>query len=168
MFETFQKSMVDRITKKPYKFSPSKFLHPITLKRGTIVSSIGLKTKYGQDQMFYGTIGLSKTLDVSFDKIIAEIVDFNVTQFTKNTNLLTWRIQGLIEKVDHFILMKEVNGIRTIIGKAHSEFEYGNCQFYHNLTRRDIGELRYVIVAVYDDYNSSKFVKSNTIVIEEV
>jgi hypothetical protein len=98
----------------------------------------------------------------------ANIVDFNVKQFSKNVNLLSWRVQGSIEKVDHFIIMKEVNGVRTVVGKAHSEFAYGNCQYYHNLTRRDIGELKYVIVAVFNDYNTGKLVKSNTIVIEDV
>lgn len=168
MFETFRKKKVDPVTKKPYEFSPSKFLHPVVLKRGVIVSTSGLKTRYGQDQMLYGSIGLSKTLDVSFAKAPTNIIDFSATRFTKNANLLTWRIQGLINKIDHFIIMKEVNGVRTIVGKAHSEFEYGNCQFYHKLTRRDIGELKYVIMAVYNDYDASAFVKSNVVVIEDV
>jgi hypothetical protein len=167
MFESLRKSKVDPVTKKPYTFSPAKFLHPVVLKRGVIVSAIGLKSRYGQDQMFYGSIGLTKTIDVTFDKDPAQVIDVNVTRVSKDYNALSWRLDGDVSLIDHFIVMKEINGIRTIVGKAHSEFPYGNCNVYHKLTGRDMGELMYVIVPVLNTYDTGPIVKSNVVNVED-
>jgi hypothetical protein len=167
MFETFRKSRIDPVTKKPYSFNPSKFLHPVTLKHGVIVSSQGLKTRFGLDQMVYGSIGLTATLDVSLDGETVSIVDVSASRFNRVTNLVTWRLQGNVNKVDHFIVMSEVNGVRKIVGKAHSEFPYGNCQMYHDLTVHDVGEVKYVIVPVMIDYRTGTSVSSNTIEVED-
>lgn len=167
MFETLRKAKVDPLTKKPYVFSPAKFLHPVVLKRGVIVSNAGLKSRFGQDQLMYGSLGLTKTIDVSFDEDPATVVDLSVTRLSKTYNVLSWRLDGNVSLIDHFLIMKEVNGVRTMVGKAHSEFLYGNCTVYHKLSGRDIGELRYVIVPVFNTYDAGPFVKSNAILIED-
>ena len=96
---------------------------------------------------------------------MSAVVDAAAYRFNNELALLSWRVQGAIEQFDHFIIMKEVNGVRTIIGKSHSEFQYGNCQFFHVLTPNDVGELTYVISPVLNDYTPGDSVKTNSMVI---
>lgn len=164
LFNLLKKTEVDQLTKKSYDFSPSKFLHPITLKRGTIVTPNGVRTKYSKDAMSHGSTGTMKTLDVSFDSEQARILNPTAAKFNKKMNIITWKLEGSIERVDHFLIIKEVHGVRTIIGKTHSEFEFGNCQYIHVTSDQDEGELKYLIKPIYNDYRTGLVVTTNSVI----
>lgn len=166
MFETLVKEKVDVVTKKTYSFSPYKFLHPITLSRGIIVSSAGLKTRYAKEPMAHGGLGAVESIEVSFDSEPARIIDPAASRFDKFLNVITWKVQGSIDAVDHFLIMKDVHNVRTVIGKAHSEFPYGNCQYLHPVSRRDEGSFSYVIVPIFNDYKTGTQVTTNAVVVE--
>lgn len=168
MFETLTKEKVDAVTKKTYAFKPAKFLHPVTLKRGVIVSSSGLKTRYSKEPLAHGAIGAIESVEVSFDIEPAKIVDPSAAKFDKYLNVITWKVQGSVDQVDHFLIMKDVHGVRTMIGKAHSEFPYGNCQYLHPVTRRDEGSFEYVIVPVFNDYKTGTSVVTNNVAVESL
>lgn len=165
MFETLQKSVTDSITKKPYTFSPSKFMHPIALKRGVLVTTSGLKTRFSKEAMSHGAIGATESIEVSFDESAARVVDASAARFDQSLNVITWKLQGSIDQVDHFLIMKEVHGVRTIVGKAHSEFSYGNCQYLHQISKRDEGSLVYVIVPVFNDYKIGAGIFTNAVIV---
>ena len=166
MFETLVKDAVDQVTKKSYTFSPFKFLHPLTLSRGIILSSTGLRTRYAKDPMAHGAVGGVTSVEVSFDSEPARIVDPAAVRFDKFLNVITWKVQGSIDAVDHFLIMKDVHNVRTLIGKAHSEFAYGNCQYLHPVTRRDEGSFSYVIVPIFNDYKTGAQATTNAVVVE--
>lgn len=166
VFESFSKEKIDQVTKKTYSFSPAKFLHPITLNRGVIVSSAGLRTRYAKEAMMHGAIGSVEAIEVSFDNEPAVVIDPSCARFDKYLNILTWKVQGEVSSIDHFVIMKEVHGVRTVIGKAHSEFTYGNCQYLHPVSRRDEGAMAYVIAPVFNNYKLGSQVTTNSVVVE--
>jgi hypothetical protein len=165
LFEKFEKTSVDEVTRKSYTFKPSKFLHPITLREGTLVTSRGLKTRYAKDTMTHGRIGTVETVEVSFDSPPARIIEQNVSRFNKGLNIITWKLEGSIDQIDHFLIMKDVHGVRTVIGKSHSEFEFGNGQYLHPVGELDEGELAYVIVPVFNDYTLGEEETTNVVIV---
>jgi hypothetical protein len=165
LFEAFIKDKVDPVTKKSYKFKPSKFLHPVTLREGTIVTVSGLKTRSPKDSLSQGAIGSMERVDVSFDGDPARIVDQSAANFDRRLNVVTWKVEGNLSQVDHFLVMKDVHGVRTTVGKVHSEFEFGNAQFIHDTTERDDGELKYVIVPIFNDYNVGEEATTNSVIV---
>lgn len=166
LFDSFVKTSTDTVTKKPYAFKPAKFLHPYTLTRGVIMSTAGARMRHAKDPMAYGVIGSIVTTEVSFDNDTAKVVDQSASSFDRFTNLITWNMLGNITQVDHFLVMKQVHGIRTIIGKAHSAFPNGSCQYVHVLHRRDAGALQYVILPIYNDYRLGPEAITNTLIVE--
>jgi len=166
LFDGFQKEAVDQVTKKPYVFSPAKFLHPFTLRRGVLVSVGGAKQRYAKDPMAYGIIGSIVFIEASFDQDGAKVIDSSATKFDRFTNIVSWRVQGDIRQVDHFLIMKQVHGMRTMLGKAHSEFANGTCQYVHPFNRHDAGAIQYIIVPVMNDYKLGQASVTNTLLVE--
>jgi hypothetical protein len=166
LFDSFVKTATDPITKKVYTFSPAKFLHPLTLNKGVIVTSKGAVLRYAKDPMAHGVIGSITSTEVSFDQETATITEAVAANFDRQLNLVTWRLTGDITQVDHFLIMKQVHGIRTAIGKAHSEFTNGSCQYIHKITSSDVGALQFVIVPIYSDYKVGSPTVTNTLVVE--
>lgn len=166
MFDALVKDKIDPVTKKTYSFSPAKFLHPITLDRGVIVSSVGMKLRYSKEQLSYGAVGSTESVDVSFDNEKASIIDATAARFDKYFNVISWKVQGNTKSIDHFVIMKDVLGVRTLIGKAHSEFQYGNCQYFHKVSRRDEGAFCYVIIPIFNDYKVGYPSKTNVVIVE--
>jgi hypothetical protein len=167
MFEAFTKTSTDKVTKKPYTWKPFKFLHPLAIGRhGVIVSATGAGQRYAKDPMSFGVVGAVTTVEASFDNDTAKIVKQTVTRFNRSLNIITWQVQGDINQVDHFLIMKQVHGIRHAIGKAHSEFPYGSCQYIHPVTHHDNGGISYVIVPVMIDYKVGPSATTNTVIVD--
>jgi hypothetical protein len=166
LFDDFTKTSTDSTTKKPYTWSPAKFLHPLALTRGVLVSSIGAAQRYAKDPMAFGVVGSITTIEASFDNDSAKIVSQTATPFNRALNIITWQVQGDITQVDHFIILKIVNGVRSILGKAHSEFPYGACQYFHTVTHQDNGPVSYIIIPVMNDYKVGTAVTTNTVIVD--
>jgi hypothetical protein len=165
-FESYEKSAVDSQTKKNYIYKPSKFLHPIALKKGVLVTTTGLRTKYSKSAFEHGVLGSTSKIEISFDKEPVSLLQTTVSSFDNDHNILAWQVKGNMSSIDHFIIMKEIHGARTILGCAHNQFVYGNCQWIHKLDNKDRGQIRYVIVPMFSDYKRGQEVFSNTISIE--
>lgn len=168
MFQTLKKTVTDQVTNKPYTFSPAKFLHPLALSQGTLMTQQGLNSLYSKAAMEWGALGTPQVIEASFDGPPARIVDASAVQFDEFTNVITWKLQGSMGVVDHFVVMTQVHGVRTLVGKVHSEFSNSTCQLLHQLTRVDVGELEYVIVPVFNDYKVGDSVTTNTVLVESV
>lgn len=166
MFNSLVKEKIDPVTKKTYSYSPAKFQHPLALVQGVLVSAAGLKTRYSKDPMSHGTLGDVTSIEVSFDNDQASIIDQAASRFNRFLNIVTWKVQGSIDAIDFFLIMKDVLGVRTLVGKSHSEFVYGNCQYLHPVSRRDEGCFSYVIVPIFNDYKVGTQVTTNTVIVE--
>jgi len=165
LFDSFFKEKIDSVTKKSYVFKPSKFFHPLALLKGILLTQEGLKTMYSKDALSHGIIGTVAEVEVSFDVEPARVIDPAAAQFDHENVVVTWSLRGLIDQVDHFLIMKDVNGVRTVVGKAHSEFESNNCQFLHKFNEQDEGELKYVITPIFNDYSVGVSIVTNSVVI---
>lgn len=166
MFDDFVKTSIDPVTKKSYTWSPAKFLHPLALSAGVLVSPSGARQRYAKDPMAFGAVGSVTTVEVSFDQDAVKVIDPVATVFDRSTNIVTWKTLGNIVQADSFIVFKEVHGIRTLLGKAHSEFMNGSCQYIHAVDHHDVGTMRYVIVPITNDYLVGAAAFTNTIVVE--
>jgi hypothetical protein len=167
VLEKLEKNAVDTVTKKPYSFMPSKFLHPLTLRRGIIVSPAGLKTKYSKTTFEHGVLGSTTIVDVSLDETEPRIIDGSVVRFNKELAIVNWRVEGPMEMIDHFIIMKEVHGLRTVLGTAHTTFQGGVCQWLHKLSSHDRGEFNYVIVPMLSTYKYGSSITTNSLLVED-
>lgn len=166
LLSSITRTMVDATTKKKYTLVPSKSLHPITLREGTIVSDVGLKTRYSKATFEHGNLGTATTVDVTLDVDNSKIIEASVNRFDYSHNIVTWRTAGDLTDIDHFVIMKEIHGVRTILGVTHNQFVHNNCKWIHDLTRDDNGELRYVIIAVTNDYKYGDPVYTNSMLVE--
>jgi hypothetical protein len=165
MFETFVKSKVDSITKKSYRYNPAKFQHPLALDRGILVTPQGLKSRFSKAPMSYGAIGSVTSIEVSFEGQPAKVIEPRAAKFDRYLNVVTWKMLGDINQVDHFVIMKDVLGVRTLIGKAHSEFKDGNCQYLHPITSKDTGAISYVVIPVFNNYESGTEAVTDLVVV---
>jgi hypothetical protein len=169
VFNEYTKTAIDSITKKPYNYKPAKFLHPYALKKGTILDiSAKNSFKLGKSILEHGILGSSRHIDFLFVDSELSVVELNASKFDLNQNIITWRVQGNINLIDHFVIMKQVHGIRTIIGSAHNAFSDGNCQWMHKLTKNDRSQVQYLIVPIYNDYSRGQMLVSNTLLVEDV
>lgn len=166
LFDGFVKTSTDPVTKKTYTWSPAKYLHPHTLNRGTVVTTPGAKQRLAKDPMSFGIIGSVTTVQASFDNDVAQVSDQVASNFDRYLNVVSWKVLGSISQVDYFLVMKQVHGIRTVLGKAHSEFPYGSCQYVHRITPDDVGSIQYVIVPVSSYYRLGVEAVTNTLLIE--
>lgn len=163
ILQNLTKTIVDKVTKKPYTFNPSKFLHPYTLKTGVITTPIGLKIMNSKSELEHGIIGLNEFVDISLDDDIVNLSDPMVTKFDNETNVITWNVDGPIKIIDSFVISREINGINDVIAIAHNIFDDGNCKVFHKLTPHDIGEITYSITPIFNDYNQGTQIVTNSI-----
>lgn len=166
MFDALVKTTVDAVTKKTYSYSPAKFLHPLALSAGTLVSAAGAAQRYAKQPMAFGVVGSITTIDVSFDQDIVQVQNQVASQFDRYLNIVSWGVQGDISQIDHFLVFKQVHGIRTLLGKAHSDFANGTCQYVHAFDQHDVGSLTYVIIPIMSDYKVGVEALTNSLVVE--
>jgi len=166
LFDDLVNSAIDRATKKSYSYHPAKFFHPFTLDRGVLVTSDGAKKRYAKDPMTFGVIGSIASTEVSFDNASALIVDPQASRFDRYYNVISWKIQGDVKEVDHFLIMKQIHGIRSVVGIVHSEFLHGNCQWIHKISKHDEGMITYIIVPVMNDYRVGGSATTNVVELE--
>jgi hypothetical protein len=153
----------DEISKKSYKFSPKQALHPLNLKRG-IMKSITSIDKDAKHEALYGKIGFSYYFE--YDRSLSKpYVDNFVARKQDQKIFLSWSVTGISTEIDHFIIMKESNRARTIIGKSHAIVS--NIAYIHDITKDDIGENKYILVPVYSDFSTGIYSYSNSILVEE-
>lgn len=166
LFDAFKKTSLDPVTKKAYTFEPSKFLHPVTKKTGMVVTAAGLATKFSKNAFEHGAIGATHNVEITLDQSPSVVADPVAEKVNRFYNSISWKLQGELSNVDHFIIMKEFHGLRILLGTAHSSFQHGHCQWLHKLGSSDRGEIKYVIVPVLNDYKHGTQVVSNSLVIE--
>jgi len=165
MLQKFFKKMIDPVTKKVYFFHPEKFLHPLALREGILVTPMGLKSLYSQNEWGHGIVGLTQTVDISLDIEQIKIVKAEAKKLNNYTNIISWSTQGNISNVDHFLIIKESHSIRTIIGRAHANLANGNFIFQHVLSRYDTGEFSYKIIPVNNSFKDEQSISTNSVII---
>jgi len=148
-----------------YSFKPSEWYHPITLNNGTIVTESSLARNHSKTTFTFGTVVDSKTITVSLANVLPSLRDGKATMFGKDKIFVQWKVQGNVNKIDHFIVILDVHGIRTIVGKSHNITNSNYFQFVDELTNKESGELTYVVVPIFFDYSRGPELKTNSVVV---
>lgn len=148
-----------------YIMKPSKWFHPITLKDGNIITNTSLIRNHAKTPFSFGAVGFISTTTVSLADVVPIIIEAKAQKFGKNKNLIQWRVQGNIKKIDHFILILEMMGMRTVVGKCHNISETNYFQFVDELTDGEQGKISYVIIPVYYDFARGTEVGTNEVLV---
>ena len=164
LFSTLKKIVTPR-TNVSYSFSPFKTRHPITLQRGNIVTPSSLKRNHSKSTFTFGQVVDTEVVDVSLADVLPSLYEGKANKFGENSILVQWKIQGNVNKIDHFIVTLENLGMRTIVGKSHNVTTTNSFQFVDKLTNQECGELQYFIIPVFYDYSRGPELKTNQVVI---
>lgn len=148
-----------------YTFKPYKWNHPITLNRGNIVTDESLKRNYAYEAMSFGNVVDQVEVFVNLEDVLPSLYDGKAKSLNNGKNLVQWKVQGDVSKIDHFVVVLETLGLKTIVGKCHNLSKNNLFQFVDKLTNKESGGLTYYIVPVYFDYSKGTVLKTNKIVI---
>ena len=148
-----------------YQLQPSKWYHPETLQNGSLVTANTLTRNHAQSVFSFGSVGNISTVNVSLANVLPSIVQTSAQKFGKSSILVQWRIQGRVTKIDHFIVILEMLGMRTVVGKSHNISESNYFQFVDNLTDGEHGKLTYYVVPVFYDFTRGTEVATNEVFI---
>lgn len=165
LFEEFVKDAVDSSTKKKYSYKPFKFFQPITLERGSVTTSKTLKLNHAKEPFAFGNVGSFASAEVSFEKAISTVTDVKAETGFDDFIVIKWKYDGSLEDVDHFIVMKEFQGFRTMLGKSHALGGNKTFQYIKKISDDDAGELEFIVVPIFSDYQLGKEVKSNQLTV---
>jgi len=156
----------DQDTKREYKFNPRKHNHPIAMTRGTIVSQRFIDSDTKND-MLYGKIGTSTSVEVTIPvRNNLQVTNCTAKFINRKKIILSWNVDSDIKNIDHFIILKEINDVRTIIGKSHCL--QSNLNFFHDLTQNDVGNFRFLIIPISKNYLSLQPIYSNYLLINTI
>lgn len=156
---------VETGTSSTYTFQPARWLHPVTLNEGNLVSATSLTRNHAQTTFTFGSVGNVVSTIVSLADILPSIVEAKAQKLGKNSTLVQWRVQGNITKIDHFIVILEIVGMRTVVGKSHNVSESNFFQFVDSLDNGEHGKLTYSIIPVYYDFSRGTEVVTNEVLI---
>lgn len=167
LFEEFVKEAVDPGTRKKYAYKPFKFFQPITLERGSITTGKTLKLNHSKEPFAFGNVGSFASAEVSFEKTVASVSDVKAETIFDDFLVVRWKYAGALEDVDHFLIMKEFQGMRSVIGKSHAMSGNRSFQFMKKLSGDDLGELEFIVIPVFNDYQLGSESRSNFLTVSK-
>lgn len=166
LLENYEVSIEDPFyASKNYSYKPSKWKHPLTLKQGNIVSPESLSRNHAKSRFGFGDVASITEATISLAEQLPTLFNCRASRITKDTNRITWSVKGDASKIDFFIVILELLGMRTIIGKSHSITSDGNLQFYHFNFDDQKGAMKYIVVPVYYDYSRGREIVSNEVIV---
>lgn len=148
-----------------YTLQPARWLHPVTLRLGNLVSTRALLRNHSESTFSFGSVGNIVTTTVSLADITPSIVEAKASKLGQSATLVQWRVQGNIQKIDHFIVILEMVGMRTVVGKCHNISESNYFQFVDALDNGEHGKLTYFVVPVYYDFARGTEVSTNEVLV---
>lgn len=149
-----------------YTLRPYKWLQPITLRLGTILTEGTLASNYAENQLSQGAIvDIVETPKILIESVLPSITYANATKTSDNSILIEWRITGNLNKIDHFVIKVSIYGMESVVGNVHNVSTNNTFKFVDLLTNGEKGPLIYSIVPVYYDYVQGTPVRTREVVI---
>lgn len=148
-----------------YNLKPAKYYHPVTLNEGNIVTEASYKKNHSFSQFSIGRLCDVKYVTVNFSENLPKILEAKAVQLNEKKIVLNWITQGNSSLFDHFIIVLEINGMRTIVGKTYGPSEKNNYRFIDNLDNGEHGPLEYIITPVYYDFTRGNPIRTSAIII---
>lgn len=114
---------------RTYSYAPSKWQHPVTLRDGNLVSTTSLKRNHANTDFTFGTVGDILHIRISLAPPAPAVQKATVSPLGKGKVMLRWELKGSPKQIDHFLVMKEEMGMRTLVGKVHALTDARSLQF---------------------------------------
>ena len=111
------------------------------------------------------SFGLTASHHIDGSTQYTSITQINADRIDRNTVKINWKFQGVSEMnrvnlYDSFVVMKVVNGVRSLVGRTHENF------IYHELSTKDLGTIYYIIVPIMAEFDIDEPGYSNSILID--
>lgn len=146
-----------------YKFRPYKWLQPLVLRTGNLIS----KDKHAESELSSGNVVDIKTINSDLiTGALPEAFEVNAIQIQAASILIEWKITGNLNNLDHFIIKNNTFGITNIIGAAHNLASSNVMRFKYNLLSEESGYMTFSVTPVYNDYSFGNEAVSNPLVIQ--
>ena len=166
LLENYEVSVTDeRYPDKSYTYKPNKWRHPIVLSTGTLVTPTSIKEHHVGNQFNFGLVGSINEVTVSVPSSIPVVSEAKASKINKKANRISWTVKGDCSKIDHFIVILEILGMRTIVGKSHNITQTNTFSFVDKLTNGESGNLTYVVIPVFFNYERGKEIKTNGVMV---
>lgn len=137
-----------------YTLKPGKYLHPITLsEEGSIVTNSSLKRNHSSSAFTQGKVVDIQYVDVDLASFLPKIQEAKASVVNSKRTLLQWKVKGNPSLIDHFIVVLEINAMRTVVGKSHAVGGDNTFEFVDVLDNGEHGSLEYILIPVYYDYS---------------
>lgn len=155
-------------TNRSYTYKPFFWEHPLALKTGTLTTDASIKNITAKSDFTLGEVGSIVSATISLEDVLPSVVEATATKvnvLSPKMVRVTWKVNGLATKFDHFIVLQEHLGMVTRVGCVHNLTNNNLFEFYDELVNNEEGELSYVIVPIYYDFAIGKTTNSNKLVI---
>ena len=172
IFDTALSEEIDIETAKKFKRKISKFMNPYTLKNGTLPSvgqALGKNQKSRlkpENKFIQGRTGIEVAIDAEIPSFDPEIESLTAQRVGTSKALLYWTITGDEEDLDHFIIMAELQGIKSTVGTCHNKSIKGRYYYFDYEVAGEPGAVKYSIIPVLSDYTYGDEVAAEEIILE--
>jgi hypothetical protein len=164
MLDTFVKTSTDATTGRSYNFSPFKFLHPVVAAHGNLVSNSSLRSHYSSDPMTFGVIGNYTSAEVALDTQFPNVTNLTREKFGSDVDVLKWSLRGSPSDVDHFQILVERSGKRTIVGRSICLPDAQTFQFVRWLHSFETDvDLRYYVLPIFHDFTRGAPIQASNV-----
>jgi len=156
----------DTNTGKSYSYKPSKFLNPVTLNQGNLVSANSLKRNHAASTFALGDILDIDTITMTIPEDNPVITAAKCTSVTHNKLVVEWSIKGNAKKIDHYAIVIQIGKISSIVAVAHSLPNTTNLTYVYNYTNNTKGAVAFNIIPIFFDGTRGTPFSTNRIVIK--
>ncbi len=149
-----------RASPKIFYYNPHKWRQPDVLETGTI-SAVDdhdnfLTKKIEED----GEIGVTATYLLTGTNRLLSVSSPSVERIDINKVKLSWGLVGDIVEFDHFVIVKEVNRVRSLLGAVIGQ------ELIDFLNPNDVGTIIYYVIPVLYDFSTGTATRSNAIIVD--
>ena len=158
LFVQTSETSIDISTDSEYQLKVFKFLNPLTLKRGTLPSTAraaGTSDTSGlvaRNPFLQGKSSLTHVVDVTVPSQRTQITNLAVSRASDSESLLTWTVAGAADEIDHFLILAELEGVKSTLGTVHNESESSQFQYLDDDLAIEVGTVEYSVISVFADY----------------
>ena len=152
-------------TGKSFSYKPSKYLNPITLSDGNLVSPNSLKRNHSASTFSMGDVLDIDFITLSIPETTTEIISARCTSVTHNKLILEWTLKGNTRKIDYYAIILQIGKIKSIIGRAHSLANTENLTYVHSYSQDVKGAVSFDIIPIFFDGSKGKPFSTKRIII---
>lgn len=156
--ELFKKFVARGVNSKGIEwfYLPYKWLSP-KAKQGYLYADdkFGIPVIDAYESFTSDAFGLTASHRVDGSTSYASLSQILIKRVDRGTVRITWNYSGSssydkLDIYDSFVVMKDVNGIRSFVGRTQ------NNHIYHKLTSSDVGSIYYIIIPIMAEFDIDK------------